>query len=208
MLGEIMAISRLRMASDGAGVSTLIAFHGCPLRCRYCANEICHEDDAPRKMYRPETLVSVLNQDDIYFKMTGGGVVFGGGEPLLQGEFIHECCKLADSLWKKRVETSLYVNWDSIRLLLDDIDEWFIDIKDLQPKIYKKYTGKDNDIVISNLKKLIAIVPKEKLMIRVPRIANFNSLDDVNQSEAILKKMGYSRIDQFEYRVSLPIKRK
>ena len=93
-------------------------------------------------------------------------------------------------------------------MLLDDIDEWFIDIKDLQPKIYKKYTGKDNDIVISNLKKLIAIVPKEKLMIRVPRIANFNSLDDVNQSEAILKKMGYSRIDQFEYRVSLPIKRK
>ena len=126
----------------------------------------------------------------------------------MQGEFIHECCKLADSLWKKRVETSLYVNWDSIRLLLDDIDEWFIDIKDLQPKIYKKYTGKDNDIVISNLKKLIAIVPKEKLMIRVPRIANFNSLDDVNQSEAILKKMGYSRIDQFEYRISLPINRK
>ena len=199
MLGEIMTISRLRMASDGAGVSTLVVFFGCPLRCKYCANWVCHESDTPKESYRPETLVSVLNKDDIYFKMTGGGVVFGGGEPLLQAEFIHEVCKLADPLWKKRIETSLYAKWDRIRLLLDDIDEWIIDVKDLQPEIYKKYTGKDNELVISNLKKLIAKVPKEKIRIRVPVIANINSSDDVKQSVETLKMMGYSRIEQFEY---------
>ncbi len=194
-----MTISRLRMASDGAGVSTLVAFFGCPLRCKYCANWVCHEPDTPKKSYSPETLVSVLNKDDIYFKMTGGGVVFGGGEPLLQAEFIHEVCKLVDPLWKKRIETSLYAKWDRIRLLLDDIDEWFIDIKDLRPEIYKKYTGKGNELVISNLKKLITKVPKERILIRVPFIANINSLDDVKQSVETLKMMGYSRIEQFEY---------
>lgn len=199
MLGEIMTISRLRMASDGAGVSTLVAFFGCPLRCKYCANWGCHENDALRESYSPETLVNVLKKDDIYFKMTGGGVVFGGGEPLLQAKFIHEVCKLADPLWKKRIETSLYAKWDSIRLLLDDIDEWFIDVKDMQPEIYKKYTGKDNKLVISNLKKLIATVPKEKILIRVPFIANINSSDDVKHSVETLKLMGYLRIEQFEY---------
>ncbi len=195
MHGEIMTISRLRMASDGAGVSTLIAFFGCPLRCKYCVNWGCHENGTPTESYSPETLVNVLNKDDIYFKTTGGGVVFGGGEPLLQAEFIHEVCKLADPLWKKRIETSLYARWDMIRLLLDDIDEWFIDIKDLQPEIYKEYTGNDNNIVISNLKRLISTVPGEKILIRVPYISKFNSSDGVKRSVETLKMMGFSRID-------------
>lgn len=194
-----MAISRLRMASDGAGVSTLVAFYGCPLQCRYCANWICHDEDTERKYYNPENLVSVLSQDDIYFKTTGGGIVFGGGEPLLQADFIRKVCKLADPLWKKRIETSLYANWEHVNLLIDDIDEWFIDIKDLQPEIYRNYTGKENGIVLSNLKKLADVVPKEKIMIRVPHIANFNTADNVKQSVTKLKSMGFSRIDEFEY---------
>lgn len=199
MLGEIITISRLRMASDGVGISTLVAFYDCPLRCKYCANWACHDNNTERRYYTPENLVNVLNQDDIYFKVTGGGVIFGGGEPLLQAEFIHEVCKLTDPLWQKRVETSIFVKWEQIDLLLDDIDEWFIDIKDLQPEIYRNYTGKDNDIVLSNLKKLIGIVPKEKIVVRVPHIANFNMSDDVKHSVANLKMMGFSRIDEFEY---------
>lgn len=86
-----MNISRLRMASDGAGVSTLVAFFGCPLECRYCANWICNDEDTERKYYTQDNLVSVLSQDDIYFKTTGGGMVFGGGEPLSQADFFDFC---------------------------------------------------------------------------------------------------------------------
>ena len=106
MLGDVMAISRLRMAADGQGVSTLVTFFGCPLHCKYCANECCHESEAflfgtQRAAYRPEELVKVLRKDEIYYLMTGGGIVFGGGEPLLQTEVIHEVCKQADPRWKK-----------------------------------------------------------------------------------------------------------
>lgn len=187
------------MASDGAGVSTLVAFYGCPLRCKYCANWICHKKDAPRKTYYPEKLISILSHDDIYFKMTGGGIVFGGGEPLLQAEFIHEVCKVADPLWKKRIETSLFAKWEQIKLLTGDIDEWFVDIKDLNPKIYKAYTGKENDTVISNLNKLIEVVPKGKITIRVPHIVNFNTIDNVKHSIEELTTIGFSKIDEFEY---------
>ena len=148
-----MSISRLRMATDGPGVSTLVTFWGCPLQCEYCANWMCHDALTHREAYTPEQLVAILRQDDIYFKMTGGGIVFGGGEPLLQAKFIHDVCKIIDPLWKKRIETSLYAGWDEIELLIDDIDEWFIDIKDMNAQIYKSYTGKDNSIVIENIKK-------------------------------------------------------
>ena len=199
MLGEIMAISRLRMASDGEGVSTLVAFYGCPLQCRYCANPYCHEEGTQREAYTPAQLVSELSQDDIYFKMTGGGIVFGGGEPLLHANFIHEVCQLADPLWKKRIETSLYSKWDLVRQLAGDIDEWIVDIKDMNPKIYRAYTNMDNSVVISNLKKLIEIVPKEKIWLRIPYIRKYNSQGDVKKSVDGLRKLGFSRLEEFEY---------
>ena len=199
MLGDIMKLSRFRMWSDGEGISTLVAFWGCPLHCKYCANSACHKEDTPKKSYNPPELVNKLKQDDIYYKMTGGGIVFGGGEPLMQAEFIREVCKLADSMWQKRIETSLFAEWGKICLLLEDIDEWIIDIKDLNPQIYMNYTGKDNYIVIQNLNKLIAYVPKEKILIRVPYISGFNLVDDVERSVKELEVMGFSRIDRFEY---------
>ena len=86
-----------------------------------------------------------------YAAMTGGGVVFGGGEPLLQSAFIHEVCKLTDARWNKRIETSLNVPWRCVEPVVEDIDEWIIDIKDIDRDIYKKYTGVNNKYVIDNL---------------------------------------------------------
>ena len=34
----IFAISRLRMGTDGSGITTLVTFMGCPLQCKYCLN--------------------------------------------------------------------------------------------------------------------------------------------------------------------------
>ncbi len=35
---KIIGISRHRLSTDGDGVTTLVAFHGCPLRDLYCLN--------------------------------------------------------------------------------------------------------------------------------------------------------------------------
>ena len=39
----IFGISRLRMGTDGKGITTLVTFMGCPLKCKYCLNPKCHE---------------------------------------------------------------------------------------------------------------------------------------------------------------------
>ena len=35
---RIIGIARHRLSTDGDGVTTLVAFHGCPLHCHYCLN--------------------------------------------------------------------------------------------------------------------------------------------------------------------------
>ncbi len=196
--GNIMAISRLRMATDGEGISTLVGFHGCPLFCRYCLNSFCNSDEIIGQ-YEPLDLLLTLLKDDIYFKMTGGGVVFGGGEPLCQAAFIKQFCSMADPMWKKRIETSLYAPWKDVNLLVKVIDEWIVDIKDMNPEIYRRYTGRSNEQVIDNLNKLIEHVPENRVTIRVPHIKGFNTDDDVKESIRLISRMGFKKIDEFTY---------
>ena len=40
------AVSRLRMATDGEGITTLVCAVGCPLRCAYCINRFTWDETA------------------------------------------------------------------------------------------------------------------------------------------------------------------
>lgn len=196
---EIMGINRHRMGTDGKGISTLITFYGCPLNCKYCLNPQCKSESTPCTYIEPNDLVNLLMVDDIYFKSTGGGIVFGGGEPLLNAEYIKEVCDLVPLQWKIRIETSLNVKWDKIELLLPYIDQWIIDIKDSNTKIYKNYTGVDNLKVYDNVIRLSHKTGKEKLLIRIPKIPNYNTEKDIQESVNLYSNLG--NIDVFKYRI-------
>ena len=71
------------------------------------------------------------------------------------------------------------------------------DIKDMNPEIYKAYTGKDNKCVIENLKFLIE--QKAKITVRVPLIPDFNTESDVEKSIQTLRNMGINDIERFTY---------
>ena len=187
MFGDILSISRLRMGTDGNGISTLVVFFDCPLYCEYCINDFCHKSQKPfvgvqHAAFTPQELIEILRKDDIYYLMSGGGIVFGGGEPLLQSKYIHKVCTLADQRWAKRIETSLNVPWDNIKPVLYDMDEWIIDIKDINSDIYKSYTKKDNKNMIENLLKLRNKVSKDKIHIRIPKIPDYNTSYDIEKS--------------------------
>ncbi|MCI9079099.1 MAG: radical SAM protein [Lachnospiraceae bacterium] len=204
MTGDIMGISRLRMGSDGKGVSTLVAFFGCPLHCRYCINDFCHErvdsfGNVPRGAYSPQELMQILRKDDIYYRMSGGGVTFGGGEPLLQSAFIHEVCKLADAGWQMRIETSLNIPWSYVEPLAGDIDEWIIDIKDMDDQIYENYTGVKTGHLTSNLLRLKEQADAAKLHIRVPRIPGYNTEENIRKSVEWVKNALKTEPEVFGY---------
>lgn len=196
---EIMGINRHRMGTDGKGISTLITFYGCPLNCKYCLNPQCKSESTPCTYIEPNDLVNLLMVDDIYFKSTDGGIVFGGGEPLLNAEYIKEVCDLVPLQWKIRIETSLNVKWDKIELLLPYIDQWIIDIKDSNNEIYKNYTGVDNLKVYDNVLRLNHKTGKEKLLIRIPKIPNYNTEKNIQESVKLYSNLG--NIDIFNYKI-------
>ena len=196
----IIGLSRHRIGVDGAGVTTLVAFHSCPLSCKYCLNPQALSANGVWKNVTPEELYRTVKQDDLYFRATGGGVTFGGGEPFLSCKEIlhfHKICIDNGKRWKINIETSLNVPDTFVRVLENIVDYWIVDIKDMNPTIYKTYTGKDNEQVIKNLQHLID--RKAIIKVRVPLIPMFNTESDVQKSITILHKMGIIDIDRFTY---------
>ena len=198
-MAEIIGISRHRIGVDGKGVTTLVAFHGCPLDCKYCLNPQCHDDSGKIKTLSPQQLYDVVKKDSLYFLATGGGITFGGGEPLLHNEFIKSFKELCNDEWRINIETSLYAHTNIVVELATFIDHWIIDIKDTNSKIYKAYTGKNNLLVMNNLMELIKL--GANITVRVPHISNFNTPDDVARSISELKGMGITKIDEFTYAI-------
>ena len=196
----LIGIVRHRLATDGKGVTTLVAFHGCPLRCRYCLNSQCLD---PKMVWRNITTSELLDElllDNLYFLATGGGVTFGGGEPLLRSEFIDEFCRIKPAEWNVNIETSLNVDRSHLERVLPHVGQFFIDIKDTNPSIYKEYTTRDNAQVLDNLQWLLQHEGMaEKVIVRLPHIPNHNTQEDVNHSRAMLEEMGVKRFDEFEY---------
>lgn len=199
----LIGIVRHRLATDGKGVTTLVAFHSCPLRCRYCLNPQCLNPDMVWRTVTTSELLNELLLDNLYFLATGGGVTFGGGEPLLRSEFIEEFCRIKPAEWKVNIETSLNVDRTHLERVLPHIDQFFIDIKDTNPSIYKQYTTRDNAQVLDNLQWLIEHDGMaERILVRLPHIPNHNTQADVDRSRAILNEMGITHFDEFDYIVN------
>lgn len=200
---QIFGISRHRINIDGKGVTTLVTFQGCPLRCHYCLNPQGLQVNEKCPRYTPKQLYEQICIDQLYFLSTGGGVTFGGGEPCLQSRFIREFRLLCDTQWRINIETSLNVPRKYLEELLPIADTYIIDIKDLDSDIYKRYTTKSNDVMLSNLQWLAAQGKCKQIRIRVPHIAGYNTLADVQKSIKQLQQWGFTDIDEFEYKTDI-----
>lgn len=205
---DIAAVARHRIAVDGDGVNTLVVFMMCPLRCKYCLNPQTLDAGLPHRTLTPDELYEETRKDELYFLATGGGVTFGGGEPLLRPDFIRAFRSLCGDEWKLNVETSLNVPEDNVRGLMPVIDYWFIDIKDMDPEIYRKYTGRDNDRVRKNLRLLADSRLAGRCTLRIPHIPGYNENADRDRSIKELEAMGFSDFDRFEYKTYIDGKRK
>jgi pyruvate formate lyase activating enzyme len=197
----IVTCARLRMQTDGKGITTLVCFHGCPLRCRYCINPFSFAEDTKRESLTPQQLYDRVKIDALYFLATGGGVTFGGGEPLLYGRFLQEFRQICGQDWHLCAETSLNVPREQVELVAGCIDHFYVDCKDTNPDIYRRYTGRNNEKMLENLRFLLSLVGPERITVRLPLIPEYNTEGDRQHSKALLQKMGIQKFDLFTYRV-------
>lgn len=195
---NILTVDRHRLVTDGEGVTTLVALAGCPLKCEYCINS---DILSGRKAVpcSPEKLLEKAMIDYCYFSATGGGVTFGGGESMLHCEAIAEFIAIKPDDVAVIVETSLNHDAEMIGSVLEGANELIIDIKSMNPEIYKKYTGRDNTLTLKWLNYILKHNLQGKCTIKVPNIPKYTTADDVEASVQTLKDMGFEKIRVFDY---------
>lgn len=196
----LIGMGRHRLSVDGKGVTTLVAFHGCTLHCRYCLNSSCLVPEGVWREVTTEELLDEVRIDDLYFQATGGGVTFGGGEPCLRSLFIEEFAGMMPAEWNITIETCLNVERKHVERLLPIVSQWIIDIKDTNPDIYLTYTGKDITRTLGNLQWLLGHDGMdEKVLVRLPNIPDFNTKTDIDKSRQMLMQLGVRDFDEFRY---------
>lgn len=198
----IIGISRLRMGIDGHGIRALVAFHGCSLSCKYCLNPRCLQSATKGMYMNPEDVMNEIKKDELYYIATEGGVTFGGGEPLRKSKFIVEIMKLGAEKWNVAIETSLQAGLKDLEMVLPYVDQFIVDIKDMNPQLYKDYTGGDNSIVKRNLKLLIDYGFADKITCRIPLIPGYNDEQAQGKSKEELLQMGVRKFDLFTYKTT------
>lgn len=134
-------------------------------------------EQAGKKMTEAEILKEI-EKDRVFYEESGGGVTFSGGECLMQPEFLTgllTACK-ARGL-HTALDTSGYASWQTIAGLKDAVDLFLYDLKLMDDKQHRKYTGVSNKLILENLQKL---ANNGKLIwVRVPVIPGIND-DDAN----------------------------
>ncbi|MBE6071371.1 MAG: pyruvate formate lyase-activating protein [Clostridium butyricum] len=138
MKGRIHSIESMGLV-DGPGIRTVIFLQGCSLRCKFCHNPDTWTYNGGTE-YTPEELVKRIERFKTYFKSSGGGVTFSGGEPLRQPEFLLEVLKLCKT---KGIHTCI----DTAGYGLGDYDEILkytdlvlFDVKHITREGYKDVT--------------------------------------------------------------------
>lgn len=200
----IVGISRHRLGVDGEGVTTLVAFHGCNLRCKYCLNPASLGSTEGLERYTPESLYEKVKIDDLYFRSTGGGITFGGGEPCLQADFIVGFRELCGNNWKINIETSLNVDRHLVEKLAPVVDKWIIDTKAERSVAYKEYTGVYRQRFMDNVWHLLSKerlnIPQRKVTFRVPIIPGYVSEEQARESaEGFRETFRLADVDLFRY---------
>lgn len=202
----VASMARHRVLVDGEGITTLVCFQGCPLRCKLCPNAYAVTAENPKAVcMTPQKLHEKVKIDELYFLATGGGVTFGGGEPLLHPAFIKEFRAICGDGWHLCVETSLCVPWDNIKTVAYAVDMFYFDCKDVNPAIYREYTGKDNALVLDNIQKLAKEISPEKITVRIPLIPGFNTEEDQKKSVAFFSELGLHKFDLFTYQTDFGV---
>jgi len=128
-----------------------------------------------------EDVLSVIQRDRVFYRQSGGGVTFSGGEALVQADFLSEIvARCWSSGLPMALETCGHFSWASSKDILARMELIFLDIKHIDPGIHKQVTGSDNHIILKNAIRIAR--QRLPLVIRIPLIPTVN--DDVENITA------------------------
>ena len=142
--------------------------------CGKCA-EVCPQNAL--EIFGTETdtdeICMTLLKDKDFYTESGGGITLSGGEALLQWQFCRDLLKQCkEEGIHTCVESALHVRPKAIDEVAPYVDLFITDSKQMDSATHKKFTGVGNELILSNIKKLVEM--DMPLIIRMPIIPGFN----------------------------------
>lgn len=142
--------------------------------CFVCADKCpVNAIEAYGRKWDADALEQTLMQDELFFRNSGGGVTFSGGECMTQAAFVTE---MARRLYKRGISVDIdtcgYVRREVLDAIIPYTDTFLYDMKAVDPAVHKQCTGKTNEQILDNLRYL-----SEKgcrIEIRYPLVKGYN----------------------------------
>ena len=192
---HIHGLQKLAMVDYPGKLAATVFTGGCDLRCPFCHNALLVTRLAETPEIPEREVLDFLSSR----KGLLDGVVLTGGEPLLHPGFIEGFRACCGGRWRLAVETSLQVPRETVERMLGVVDGFIVDVKDMNPEIYRRYTGRDNGQAVENLRLLAERGRAGDVLARVPLIPGYNTEADRRESIRQLEGMGFGRFDEFTY---------
>ena len=145
-------------------------------------------------------LARELLRDEPFFRNSGGGVTFSGGEPTLHLDFITELARLlADRGVKVLLETCGLYRAEHFAALLPLLEQVYFDVKLVDAGAHRRHTGRGNRIILANLRRLAAEAP-DRLLPRVPLVPGITDTEENLRGVArLLTGMGLTLVALLPY---------
>jgi pyruvate formate lyase activating enzyme len=155
-------------------------------RCNACGrcSQACNTGAlslAGRTLSVEEIYREVLRDKDFY-RNSGGGVTFSGGEPTAQPQALRALAELCrDGGLHTAIETCGAFPWEAVRETLPALDLFLFDIKHLDPVRHAELAGAGNAQVLDNFRRLLEA--GKAVVVRFPLLPGIN--DDAGHLAAL-----------------------
>lgn len=187
---EAIALNDGRAATDMASCTFCgSCITSCPQNGRnICGREISLSD-----------LMTEILKDRVFYRQSGGGVTFSGGEAMSQIDFLDaavKACK-AESL-HVAIDTCGQAPWSSFERILKETDLFLYDLKLLDPERHLQLTGVTNQTILDNLQRLS---DAGKLIdIRIPVLPGITDDDrNIGATIAVLRTISFGTLHLLPY---------
>lgn len=144
-----------------------------------------------------DEVMKYLLEDAAYFKNSGGGVTFSGGEAMMQIEFLKELLqRCREAGIHTAVDTAGNLPFEQFEKIMPYTNLFLYDIKAFNSDVHKKLTGVPNHHILRNLPLLIQ--NKAEVIVRVPCIPGGN-LDEMEDIAEYLKSVPVQKVELLAY---------
>jgi len=141
-----------------------------------------------------DRVMKEIGKDAAFYDESRGGITLSGGEPLLQIDFL---TAILDECKKKHVltavDTSGYASRRSFGKIVDKVDLFLYDIKMMDERKHRKYTGVSNKLILENFRRLAE--NGSDIFVRFPIVSGINDDEaNVTKTAEFILSCGVKRV--------------